>query len=105
MRTAALECPPHLEDPTLSDDKTTVAELRDLVRAFVAERKWEPYHTPKNLAMALAVEAAELMEHFQWATPEEAAALRNDPKRVAAAGEEVADVLAYVLAMADALGL
>jgi len=51
------------------DDQTTVDELRQLVEQFVAERNWHQFHTPKNLAMALAIEAAELMEHFQWLDP------------------------------------
>lgn len=96
------------EEPTPSDagdDSTTVAELRDLVEAFVAEREWSKYHSPKNLAMSIAIEAAELMEHFQWLTPEEAQRLADDPEKRAAAGEELADVAGYCFAMAGALGL
>lgn len=88
-----------------SDDRTTVGELRTLVAEFVAERQWGPFHTPKNLAMSLAIEAAELMEHFQWLTPEESRAVGDDPDRRRAAGEELADVLAYGLALANELGL
>jgi NTP pyrophosphatase (non-canonical NTP hydrolase) len=79
--------------------------LKYLVRQFVAERNWDQFHTPKNLAMALAIEAAELMEHFQWLTPEESRAVSGDPAKVAAAGEELADVLCYLLALANELGL
>jgi NTP pyrophosphatase (non-canonical NTP hydrolase) len=89
----------------MNDAATTVAELRALVRTFVAERRWEPFHTPKNLVMALAVEAAELMEHFQWLDPVESAAVARDPARRDAAAEELADVTCYVLALADSLGI
>jgi NTP pyrophosphatase (non-canonical NTP hydrolase) len=86
-----------------TDEQTTVAELRDALRRFVDERQWRPYHTPKNLAMALAVEAAELMEHFQWLTPEEALAVPCQPDKSAAVGEEIADVIGYALALANEL--
>jgi hypothetical protein len=59
---------------------TDLAALTALIREFSEAREWEQFHTPKNLAMALAVEAAELMEHFQWLTPEEAARLGDDPR-------------------------
>jgi NTP pyrophosphatase (non-canonical NTP hydrolase) len=88
-----------------SDRTTTIAELRARLAEFVAEREWEPFHSPKNLAMSLAIEAAELMEHFQWLTTEESRQLAHDDAKRAAVGEEVADVLAYLLAMANALGL
>ncbi len=88
-----------------SDTQVTVAELRQLVANFVAARDWQQFHTPKNLAMALAIEAAELMEHFQWLDAGESQAVAEDPAKRAAAGEELADVLCYALAMADALGL
>jgi dCTP diphosphatase len=89
----------------MTDDKTTVAELRQTIEEFVAQREWQPFHSPKNLAMSLAIEAAELMEHFQWITIEEPRALARDDAKRALAGEELADVLAYVLAMANALQL
>jgi len=89
----------------MSDDQTTIAELRELVRAFVDERDWRQFHAPKNLSMSLAIEAAELMEHFQWISGEASRELANDPAKVAAAGEELADVLCYALALANELGL
>ncbi|MCA9260973.1 MAG: hypothetical protein KDA61_17280, partial [Planctomycetales bacterium] len=58
-----------------SDNSTTVGELRELVRRFVDERQWHKFHAPKNLTMALAIEAAELMEHFQWAAEQQDLAL------------------------------
>jgi NTP pyrophosphatase (non-canonical NTP hydrolase) len=87
------------------DDTTTLAELRGLVRQFVDERDWRQFHSPKNLSMSLAIEAAELMEHFQWITPEESRAIAGDGAAREAAGEELADVVCYALALANELGL
>lgn len=87
------------------DDRTTIGELRELVRQFVDARDWRQFHTPKNLSMSLAIEAAELMEHFQWLTPEESRQLAEQPDRLREVGEELADVLCYALAMANELGL
>lgn len=89
----------------MTDIETTLADLRRLVDAFVDRRDWHQFHTPKNLAMALAIEAAELMEHFQWLTAEQSRAVADDEDKRAAAGEELADVFCYVLAMANELGL
>lgn len=89
----------------MSDQQTNVEELRRLVAQFVAERDWEQFHTPKNLAMSLAIEAAEVMEHFQWLTPAEAAALSRDPAKLVAVGEELADVACYLLALCNTLGV
>ncbi|MBX7165982.1 MAG: nucleotide pyrophosphohydrolase [Pirellulales bacterium] len=88
-----------------ADPTTTIATLRQLVAEFVAERNWRQFHTPKNLSMALAVEAAELMEHFQWLSPEEARAVAANPAAKSAVGEELADIFCYVLAMANELEL
>ena len=89
----------------MPDNDTTITELRNLVERFVAERNWQQFHSPKNLAMSLAIEAAELMEHFQWLTPDESRAFATDPQRLAAVSEELADVMCYVLAMASELGI
>jgi dCTP diphosphatase len=89
----------------MPDNTTTVAELREMLRQFVAERKWEKFHSPKNLAMSCAIEAAELMEHFQWLEIDESRKSVHDPATLHAVGEELADVLAYVLAMANSLEL
>ena len=91
--------------PGAADSVTTVAQLRQLVEDFVLERDWSQFHTPKNLSMALAIEAAELMEHFQWISQEDSIELANDAERLAEVGEELADVVAYALAMANRLGL
>jgi dCTP diphosphatase len=80
-----------------------LSSLRDVLREFAAARDWRPYHTPKNLAMAMIVEAAELVEHFQWATPEESMAL--PPAKLLEVREEVADTLIYLVELADVLGI
>lgn len=88
-----------------SDSDTTVAELRKLIADFVAERDWSQFHAPKNVSMALAIEAAELMEHFQWMTTEDSRELPNDPQKLAEVGEELADVIGYSFALANELGI
>lgn len=85
----------------MADQTVTVAELRQIVQRFVDQREWQPFHNPKNLAMSLAIEAAELMEHFQWLTLDEASDLAVDSEQREAICDEVADCLAYVLAIAD----
>ncbi len=87
-----------------SDAQTTVSDLRELVRTFVDARDWQQFHAPKNLTMALAIEAAELMEHFQWLTVAESRELADPDKRTAV-GEELADVLCYALAIANELNI
>ncbi|WP_381793185.1 nucleotide pyrophosphohydrolase [Streptomyces niveus] len=72
---------------------------------FAAAREWEPYHTPKNLAAALSVEASELLEIFQWLTPEQSARVMDDPEAAHRVRDEVADVLAYLLQFCDVLGI
>lgn len=89
----------------MADQVTTVQALRDAWRDFVAEREWERFHTPKNLAMGLSVEVAELMEHFLWIENEESRAVVNDPQRLEAIGEEVADVAGYLFCFCNAVGL
>jgi NTP pyrophosphatase (non-canonical NTP hydrolase) len=88
-----------------TDSTTTVAELKRLVNDFVDQRDWHRFHAPKNLAMSLAIEAAELMEHFQWISTEQSRRIAQDADRLAAVGEELADVLCYALAMANEMGL
>jgi NTP pyrophosphatase (non-canonical NTP hydrolase) len=87
----------------MADSSTTLAELRELVRRFVEERDWRQFHAPKNLSMSLAIEAAELMEHFQWIDIAESRRIADDPAKLAAVGEEIADVLCYLLALANEL--
>ncbi|WKZ81901.1 MAG: nucleotide pyrophosphohydrolase [Acidimicrobiia bacterium] len=80
-----------------------LGELREYLHRFAADRDWEQFHSPKNLAMALAAEAGELLEVFQWLTPDESAALTDDQRRAAA--DEIADVLQYLVRLADVLGV
>jgi dCTP diphosphatase len=77
--------------------------LRDKLRQFAAERDWDQFHSPKNLAMALSVEAAELLEHFQWLSDAESAALA--PEKLVKIREELADVLLYLIRLADKLDI
>jgi len=82
-------------------DATSLASLRHSLRRFAAERDWDQYHSPKNLAGALCVEAAELLEHFQWLTDDASKSLSAD--QVAKVSEEMADVLLYLVRLADKL--
>lgn len=81
----------------------TLADLKLCIRAFAEARAWDRYHTPKNLVMALVVEAAELQEPFQWLTPEQSQAL--DAERREAVRQEIADVLIYLTRLADVLDI
>jgi len=89
----------------MTDSDTTIGQLRQLVNDFVDGRDWPQFHTPKNLAISISIEAAELMEHFQWIEPAESRAVADDAEKLAAVGEELADVVCYALAMANELGL
>ena len=81
----------------------TLGELQKRLREFAHQRDWERFHSPKNLSMALIVEAAELVEHFQWLTPEQSHAL---PEKIRREVElEMADVFIYLLRLADQLGV
>jgi NTP pyrophosphatase (non-canonical NTP hydrolase) len=87
----------------MADADRTVAEMRAVVARFVAEREWEGYHDAKNLSMSVAIEAAELMEHFQWVRSEELGALLADGPTRAQVVDEVADIACYVIALANVL--
>jgi NTP pyrophosphatase (non-canonical NTP hydrolase) len=76
-----------------------------MLAEFVAERDWSQFHSPKNVSMALAIEVAELMEHFQWLTIEASRKLADDPQKLAAVGEELADVIGYSFVLANVLGI
>jgi NTP pyrophosphatase (non-canonical NTP hydrolase) len=89
----------------MPDRTTTVAELRQAMARFVAEREWEKFHSPKNLAMALAAEAAELMEHFLWIDNDASRELVRDPAQRAPIADEIADVAGVVFALCNALDL
>ena len=77
--------------------------LRNAIDAFIAERDWQQFHSPKNLAMALSVEVAEIVEHFQWLTEEQSQHL--SPEKLAEVREEIGDVMIYLTELADKLGI
>ena len=89
----------------MSDRDTTVGELRELVAAFVAERDWQQFHDPKNLAASIAIETAELMEHFQWLRSDQLDQVRQDPRQMAQIREEMADITAFLLSFANAMDI
>ena len=89
----------------MPDASTPMAALKALVRQFGDDRRWQPFHSPKNLAMGLAVEAAELMEHFLWVDGPRSLELGFDPDRREAIADEVADVFCYVLNLCNVLDL
>ena len=89
----------------MPDAATTVADLCDLIHRFVEERDWKQFHSPKNLSMSLAIEAAELMEHFQWIDAAESRRVADEPAKLAAVRDEMADVLCYLLALANELNV
>ena len=97
--------PPGVPSAAPSAEAPDVAELQRRMRAFAEARDWGQYHLPKNLAAALSVEAAELLEIFQWLTPEQAGAVMSDPVRAHRVEDEVADVLAYLLQFCTSLGV
>src|SRR5580700_2057994 len=82
---------------------TSLEELRSALRTFASDRDWDQFHSPKNLAIALSVEAAELLEHFQWTAEDDPGSLA--PDRHAKVGEEIADVLLYLVRLADKLNI
>ncbi len=83
----------------------TIASLQGQFREFVAERDWEKFHTPKNLVMALAGEVGELTDIFQWLTPAESAAVMADAVTAGQVRDELADVFAYLIRLADVIGV
>jgi dCTP diphosphatase len=88
-----------------TDAQTTVGALRQAVADFVDARDWQPFHSPKNLSMSIAIEAAELMERFQWFTVEEAQDAVQDSGERAVVADELADIVIYCLSLSNALDL
>lgn len=80
-----------------------LTELQNQLRRFAEQREWQQFHSPKNLSMALSVEAAELLEHFQWLTEEQSASLSSPERDEVAA--EIADIQIYLAMLADKLGI
>ena len=89
----------------MADTDTTITDLKAIVRAFVEERSWQPFHSPKNLAMGIAVEAAELMECFLWVDLPGSYEVANDPVKRTAIADEMADVACYLLNLSNVLGI
>ncbi len=87
----------------MRDEETTVTQLKQRMAEFIAVRDWGKYHRPRNLAMSIAIEAAELLEHFQWATDQEAEAVLRDEESRKQVMEEATDILAFVLSLANCL--
>ena len=83
--------------------KDSLDNLRGEIRTFAEVREWEQFHSPKNLVMALSVEASELLEHFQWLSPRQSASL--DPSKLEEVSQEIGDVLIYLTRLADVLGI
>lgn len=98
--------PPTGPDPDRrAGERPDLAALQRRLADFAAARHWQPYHTPKNLAVALSVEASELLEIFQWMTPEQAAAVMADEGTAHRVRDEVADVMAYLLQFCEVLDI
>jgi len=88
-----------------NDDNTTLKELKAKVRKFINDRDWEKYHNPKDISESICIEAAELLEKFQWRTPKETLDWKNDPSKLVPIKTEVADILIYCLSLANMLEL
>jgi dCTP diphosphatase len=89
----------------MPDHDTPIEALKRRMADFVRAREWNKYHRPKNLAMSLAIEAAELMEHFQWLTHAQADKVLADGAERKEVADEMADVLSFLLSMANATGI
>ena len=89
----------------MTDQETTLAQLRAAVAEFVRARDWEQFHDPKNLAMSIAIEAAELMELFQWHRSDQLPEIRGEPPLRQRIREELADVTCFVLSFANAVDI
>ena len=89
----------------MSDANDSLAALKQTMQAFVDERQWRPFHDPKNLSMAIATEAAELMEHFRWLTNEESRAIIASESDMQEVRDELADIMCFVLSFANSLNI
>ena len=91
----------------MTDENTTIQELKNLMRDFVAEREWEKYHTPRSLAISISIEAAELLEIFQWNEGMEPTAedIKTDDETYTRVKEEVADVFLYLVEICNILNI
>ena len=89
----------------MADDTTPLAILKETLRRFADERDWGQFHTPKNLSMGMAVEAAELMEHFLWIDGPASREIKHDPDKLEEVADEMADVACYLLTMSYTLDI
>ena len=89
--------------PTSGERLASLEQLRAALRQFASDRDWDQFHSPKNLAIALSVEAAELLEHFQWTLEADSTGLT--PDQHTKVREEIADVLLYLIRLADKLNI
>ena len=89
----------------MRDETTTIGSLRDEIARFIQERDWEQFHSPKNLSMSITIEAAELMELFQWMEVDEARTKSQLPEMRGRIEEEIADISIYILSLCNTLGL
>jgi NTP pyrophosphatase (non-canonical NTP hydrolase) len=89
----------------MPDHTTTLAELKELMARFVAERDWGQFHSPKNLSMSLACEAAELMEHFLWMENAESRRIVGDASKLGEVADEIGDIALHLLALSNTLGI
>ncbi len=87
------------------DTKLDIEKMQIFFRNFVKEREWNQFHTPKNLCIALSVEASELMEIFQWLTPKESLEATQDSEKKQAISDEIADIFSYLIRLADILNI
>ena len=89
----------------MSDTNAKIEDLKVEIQDFLRERDWERFHNPKDLAEGICVEAAELLQLFQWMSPDEVHRFQNDPAKVKQLKEELADVFIYCLSMANAMDI
>ena len=85
----------------MNDSNTTIKELKKIVEDFVSERDWSQFHNPKNLSMALAIEAGELMDIFKWNTTQECEGMMSENNTRQDAADELADIMIYALAFSN----
>ena len=89
----------------MADDKTTIKELKEYMADFVGQRDWQQFHSPKNLAIGMAIETGELLEHFQWIDQQASRDVAGDALQMEQVKAEVADVFSYILALSDVMGI
>jgi len=86
-------------------NQLNIKEMQEYSQRFVEERKWDQYHTPKNIVMGISIESAELMEIFQWLTEKESFEIINDPKKRDQVADEIGDIIHYLIRLSTLLGI